>query len=59
MAQSLGFEVEVLVRKRIGIMELKELPAGKFRRDVPRGTLECDPVGGKRLAFKEAEDGRN
>lgn len=30
MAQSLGFEVEMLVRKRIGKMELKDLPAGSF-----------------------------
>jgi 23S rRNA pseudouridine2605 synthase len=38
MAQSLGFEVEVLVRKRIGKMELKELPAGKFL-EMSRGEL--------------------
>jgi 23S rRNA pseudouridine2605 synthase len=38
MAQSLGFEVEVLVRKRIGKMELKELPAGKFV-EMSRGEL--------------------
>jgi len=38
MAQSLGFEVEVLVRKRIGKMELKELPAGQFV-EMSRGEL--------------------
>lgn len=38
MAQSLGFEVEVLVRKRIGKMELKELPAGMFV-EMSRGEL--------------------
>ncbi|MGI6252029.1 MAG: pseudouridine synthase [Aminivibrio sp.] len=30
MARSLGFEVEVLIRKRIGKMELNKLPSGKI-----------------------------
>lgn len=38
MARALGFEVEVLIRKRIGKMELKNLSPGKFV-EMSRGEL--------------------
>ena len=38
MARALDFEVEVLIRKRIGKMELKNLPSGKFV-EMTRGEL--------------------
>lgn len=38
MAQSLGFEIEVLIRKRIGKMELKDLSTGSFQ-EMSRGEI--------------------
>lgn len=38
MARALGFEVESLIRKRIGKMELKNLPSGKFA-EISRAEL--------------------